>query len=89
MPPPADQEPRERVPAGDEEHERASVPQAGPQTLSSARHPRGFRLLSRAAHAARQPSSPSDAMTLRLVLALWAAAIYAIYWLGYLRGGGS
>ena len=23
---------------------------------------------------------------MRLVLALWAAAIYAIYWLGYLRG---
>jgi len=25
-------------------------------------------------------------VSLRLVLALWAAAIYAIYWLGYLRG---
>jgi len=23
---------------------------------------------------------------LRLALAVWAAAIYAIYWLGYLRG---
>jgi len=23
---------------------------------------------------------------LRVVLAVWAAAIYAIYWLGYLRG---
>jgi hypothetical protein len=25
-------------------------------------------------------------VSLRLVLALWAAAIYAVYWLGYLRG---
>jgi len=28
-------------------------------------------------------------VTARLVLSLWAAAIYAVYWLGYLRGGGS
>jgi len=25
-------------------------------------------------------------VSLRLVLGLWAAAIYVIYWLGYLRG---
>lgn len=27
-------------------------------------------------------------VTVRLALGLWAAAIYAIYWLGYLRGPG-
>jgi len=25
-------------------------------------------------------------MIARVVLAIWAAAIYAVYWLGYLRG---
>jgi len=57
--------------------------------VRSARHPRAFRLLSRAAHAARHPSPRNDVVTLRLVLLLWAAAIYVVYWLGYLRGGGS
>jgi hypothetical protein len=52
-----------------------------------ARHPAGFRLLSRAADAPRPPPTASDAVIARIVLALWAASIYAIYWLGYLRGG--
>jgi hypothetical protein len=55
--------------------------------VCGARHPRGFRLLSRAAHAPRNPSARSAVVTPRLLLGLWAAAIYIIYWLGYLRGG--
>jgi len=31
------------------------------------------------------PIHRTDFVT-RLVLSIWAAAIYAIYWLGYLRG---
>jgi hypothetical protein len=57
------------------------------KSVRSARHLRAFRLLSRAAHAARHPSPRSDVVTLRVVLLVWAAAIYAVYWLGYLRGG--
>jgi hypothetical protein len=33
------------------------------------------------------PNPRSPRTTLRLVLGLWAAAIYAVYWFGYLRGG--
>ena len=39
-----------------------------------------------ASHALRRHRSRSHVVILRLVLGLWAAAIYAIYWLGYLRG---
>jgi hypothetical protein len=51
----------------------------------SARHPQGFPLFSRA-HAFPEARRRSPVVSLRLVLGLWAAAIYVIYWLGYLRG---
>jgi len=55
------------------------------RVLRCARHPEGFPLFSRA-HAFPGTRRRSRVVSLRLVLALWAAAIYAIYWLGYLRG---
>src|SRR5262245_34498179 len=39
-----------------------------------------------ASHAFRTLSASDRVVILRLLLALWAAAIYAIYWYGYLRG---
>jgi hypothetical protein len=65
---------------------RTSPPaRPGQNGLRRARYPEGFPLFSRA-HAFPGARRRSRVVSLRLVLALWAAAIYAIYWLGYLRG---
>jgi len=57
----------------------------GQARLRRSRHPGGFPLFSRA-HVPPGVRRRGDVVMLRLVLAVWTASIYAIYWLGYLRG---